>query len=434
MPDRATPWGRIFTVVLTACAVLTPIGLVLYQSVLDAPFFQPSAKLSTSAFRFVLADSDFHRALGTTALVAAGMAVISVPLGSAIAFLLVRTDLPGRRWLEPLVLVPIFLSPVVLGFGYVVSMARSGSSRSWPGRPSARFPGTSTRSRASSSIAGLTHVPHVYLYTSSALRCLGSDVEEAARWPARAGHASRGRSACRWCGRRIRLQRRARLLPRLRALRPAADPRRPGRAPRPVHLPVQAHEQARRAVLSAHGGRGGGASWPSPSRWSWLQRRLLRTAGAVVTVGGKGAGHAPCPSGGWRWVGLRPSSRLAASRPSSCRSPGSSCARSSRPGARASSSQRCSRSTTSARCSTHRTLLRGILNTGADGVVGGGLAVACYTARWAWRRTAWRSRWARFVDYLVMVPRGRARAARGPGVPLGVPVRSRRCAPLRTTL
>src|SRR5438105_1038251 len=30
-------------------------------------------------------------------------------------------------------------------------------------------------------IAGLTHVPHVYLYSSSALKSLGSDVEEAAR-------------------------------------------------------------------------------------------------------------------------------------------------------------------------------------------------------------------------------------------------------------
>lgn len=30
-------------------------------------------------------------------------------------------------------------------------------------------------------IAGLTHVPHAYLYISSALRSVGSDVEEAAR-------------------------------------------------------------------------------------------------------------------------------------------------------------------------------------------------------------------------------------------------------------
>jgi iron(III) transport system permease protein len=34
---------------------------------------------------------------------------------------MVRTDLPGRRLIEPLILVPIFVSPMVLGFGYVVA-------------------------------------------------------------------------------------------------------------------------------------------------------------------------------------------------------------------------------------------------------------------------------------------------------------------------
>ncbi len=39
-------------------------------------------------------------------------------------------------------------------------------------------------------IAGLTHVPHAYLYISSALRSVGSDVEEAARTVVR--HAAAG--------------------------------------------------------------------------------------------------------------------------------------------------------------------------------------------------------------------------------------------------
>ena len=34
-----------------------------------------------------------------------------------VAFLLTRTDLVGRRWLEPLVLMPMFLSAIVLAFG-----------------------------------------------------------------------------------------------------------------------------------------------------------------------------------------------------------------------------------------------------------------------------------------------------------------------------
>ena len=50
------------------------------------------------------------------------------------------------------------------------------------------------------------------------------------------------------------------------------------------------------------------------------------------------------------------------------------------------------------------TLLRGIVNTILIGVVGGGVAVACYTAIGlaAHRRN---DGWTRFVDYLVLVPR-----------------------------
>ncbi len=49
------------------------------------------------------------------------MVVIAVPLGGILAFVMERTDLPAKRWIEPLILVPSFVSPMVLAFGYVVA-------------------------------------------------------------------------------------------------------------------------------------------------------------------------------------------------------------------------------------------------------------------------------------------------------------------------
>ena len=94
---------------------------------------------------------------------------------------MVRTDVPGRDWLEPVILIPIFVSAVVIAFGYVVALGPVGfltiAVRSLIG-----FDLWNLYSFASLVIiAGLTHVPHVYLYTAAALRGLGSDVEEAAR-------------------------------------------------------------------------------------------------------------------------------------------------------------------------------------------------------------------------------------------------------------
>ena len=42
-----------------------------------------------------------------------------------------RTDLPGKRWIEPLILVPVFVSPMVLAFGYVVAAGPVGFYTVW---------------------------------------------------------------------------------------------------------------------------------------------------------------------------------------------------------------------------------------------------------------------------------------------------------------
>src|SRR6516164_6527424 len=117
---------RFVVIIITAAVVLAPLALVFYQSFLDAPFFQPGARASLYAYRFVFADEDFWVSFGTTLLLASGMTLIAVPLGAALAFLVVRTDIPGRQWLEPIILIPIFVSAVVLAFGYVVALGPVG--------------------------------------------------------------------------------------------------------------------------------------------------------------------------------------------------------------------------------------------------------------------------------------------------------------------
>jgi iron(III) transport system permease protein len=172
---------RFLIIGLTAVAVLAPLSLVFYQSFLTAPFFQSTAQLSVEAYRFVFADPDFWSAFLTTVLLGAGMTVIAVPLGAGLAFLMARTDVPGRSWLEPVILVPIFVSAVVLAFGYVVALGPVGILSTWVSDLIGVVPWNLYSFPSLIVIAGLTHVPHVYLYTAAALRGLGSDVEEAAR-------------------------------------------------------------------------------------------------------------------------------------------------------------------------------------------------------------------------------------------------------------
>ena len=172
---------RALTIVLTACAVLAPLSLILYQSLLNAPFFDAVKTVGIDAYAFIFADPDFWTALRNSLLIAAGMTVIAVPLGAVLAFVMERTDFPGKRWLEPMLLVPSFVSPMVLSFGYVVAAGPVGFYSIWATDVFGAAPWGLYSLGAMSVIAGLTHVPNVYIYASSALKNLGSDVEEAAR-------------------------------------------------------------------------------------------------------------------------------------------------------------------------------------------------------------------------------------------------------------
>jgi iron(III) transport system permease protein len=179
-------WPRGLVVALAALAIFVPLLLIFYQSFLSAPFFAPVKELTLDSYRFIFDDPDFRQAFANGFMLAAGLTVIAVPLGGMLAFLMVRTDLPGRGWFAPALMVPIFVSPMVIGFGYVVSMGPVGFYTVWVKHLLAwfGFEGDPWNIYAFPSIvliAGLTHVPHVYLYASAALRSLGSDVEEAAR-------------------------------------------------------------------------------------------------------------------------------------------------------------------------------------------------------------------------------------------------------------
>ncbi|HEY2819388.1 MAG TPA: iron ABC transporter permease [Casimicrobiaceae bacterium] len=172
---------RSLTIIVTGVAVLAPLALILYQSVLSAPFFDARKVFGFEAYEFIFADPDFWSAFLNSALIAAGMTLIAVPLGALLAFVMERTDLPGKRWLQPLILVPSFVSPMVLSFGYVVAAGPVGFYTVWAQETLGGAPWGLYTLPAIALIAGLTHVPNVYVYAASALRNLGSDVEEAAR-------------------------------------------------------------------------------------------------------------------------------------------------------------------------------------------------------------------------------------------------------------
>ena len=177
MNARSFSLPRTTVVVITAVVIFMPLGLIFWQSFLNAPFFNPAKHFGFDAYAFIFEDADFWTAFANSIVIAAGMVVIALPLGAALAFLLTRTDLPAQRTIEVLVLIPVFVSPMVLAFGYVVAMGPVGFYSTWASAIFGGVPWNIYSLTSIAVIAGLTHVPHVYLYSSAALKSLGSDVE-----------------------------------------------------------------------------------------------------------------------------------------------------------------------------------------------------------------------------------------------------------------
>ena len=393
---------RFIVISLTALAVLAPLSLVAYQSLLTAPFFQPTARLSIAAYEFVFADGDFWTAFVTTVLLGGGMTAIAVPLGAGLAFLMARTDVPGRHWLEPVILVPIFISAVVLAFGYVVALGPVGILTTATRELIGVAPWNLYSLPSLIVIAGLTHVPHVYLYTAAALRGLGSDVEEAAR--------SIGANP--W--------------------KVAIDVSLPMVLPAIMFagvlvfflgfelfgLPLVLGDPQGLLVLSTYlfklTNKLGVPSYQLmavvvvtivaiTAPLVFMQRRLLRQAQRYVSVRGKGLRSAPLRLGKWRWPAFLAIALWFAvtvvvplagiTLRSFVETWGEGVVLS-----------EVLTLEHYRELTEYPNVVRSMVNTLGIGVIGGAVAVACYTAI-ALAVHRWPSGWTRLVDYLVLVPR-----------------------------
>src|SRR6266487_1624605 len=303
MNARSFSLPRTTVVVITAVVIFMPLGLIFWQSFLNAPFFNPAKHFGFDAYTFIFEDSDFWTAFANSIVIAAGMVVIALPLGAALAFLLTRTDLPAQRTIEVLVLIPVFVSPMVLAFGYVVAMGPVGFYSTWAKSLVGDVPWNIYSLAGIAVIAGLTHVPHVYLYSSAALKSLGSDVEEAAR------------------------------VVGANPLRVALNISLPMTAPALFYaavlvfflgfelfgLPLVLGDPEGILVLSTYlyklTNKLGTPSYHLMAAVAicivavtfplvLLQRRLLQNAGKFVTVKGKAGRQRPLPLGSWRWIAL----------------------------------------------------------------------------------------------------------------------------------
>jgi iron(III) transport system permease protein len=169
------------TAVVCLGLILYPLGILLVSMFRVDVFGQPS-RWTLENFTF-LASPAMLSATADTLLIALGATLLAGVIGVLLAWTGARTDMPGARVLEPLNLVPFFLSPYVGAIAWTYLAApRSGLLNNLLRHVGVTGDPLSPYSLGGMIwVLGLFYVPYMYLFAVAPLRRMDAALEEAAR-------------------------------------------------------------------------------------------------------------------------------------------------------------------------------------------------------------------------------------------------------------
>ena len=178
---RVLPSG--LQLIILAVLVLFPVGFVLLAAFTDTspgPGSLGEAAFTLSNFKVLLTSSAMSAMLNS-ALVGLGASIVALVIGSGMAFLAARTNVPGRKLIYFFGIAPLFL-PALVG---ALAWAQLGSPASGFINVVARAIGVPDLINIYSFgglifVLGLYYAPYTFLMVHSALSLMNPDLEDAA--------------------------------------------------------------------------------------------------------------------------------------------------------------------------------------------------------------------------------------------------------------
>jgi iron(III) transport system permease protein len=166
---------------LTAILVLAPILPILYQSLIDRPLYDAGGVLSLHNYAKLATSAAFHKVIWNTLLFSVLTTIVSVAVGTVLAVLVGRTDMPGRKTLGGMLLWPLYLSPLVVAFGWVIMYGPAGYVTLLMKSMVGVQPWNLYTIPGMAIVASMAEIPLAYLYCSSSAAVADPSLEDAAR-------------------------------------------------------------------------------------------------------------------------------------------------------------------------------------------------------------------------------------------------------------
>lgn len=166
---------------LTVVLVLGPILPILYQSLIDRPLYDAAPTYTLRNYVDLVVEPSFGRIILNTAMFAGAATILGTAIGLVMAILLGRTDIPGRQALGGLILWPIFVSQLVLAFGWFIVYGPAGYATLWLQTILGEKPWNLYSVGGMSLVAGISLAPLTYLYCIASTALSEASLEDAAR-------------------------------------------------------------------------------------------------------------------------------------------------------------------------------------------------------------------------------------------------------------
>ncbi|MFC4565522.1 ABC transporter permease [Nocardiopsis mangrovi] len=166
---------------LTAVLVLAPVLPVLYQSFADRPLYEAGGLLTADNYVRLFTEAGFGRVVLNSLVFAVLTTAIALVGGAALAILLVRTRIPGGGVLTAVLRWPIYISPLVLAFGWIILYGPAGFITLVVADAVGFTPWNLYTIPGMALTEAVAAIPLAYLYCASALRYSDTSLESAAR-------------------------------------------------------------------------------------------------------------------------------------------------------------------------------------------------------------------------------------------------------------
>ena len=168
---------------LVSVLVILPLGYLLYGALSTGYPGQHDSAFTLEHVATVYLSGKYLPALLNTIQLAAIVTLLVTPVGTAFAWLVARTDLPGKRLLELMIIVPIFVSPLLGSLAWL-ALAAPGSGFINGFAASMGFEGNLIDIYSFYGIVFvmfLYYVPYTYLFMIGALKNVDPTLEDAMR-------------------------------------------------------------------------------------------------------------------------------------------------------------------------------------------------------------------------------------------------------------